>query len=163
GELYCTESQFIKLTEEMVALGLERPTSPRNIVAGMLGRKSQIHLSHYFNFFSFDVLSDERSLQFKTEMEKFAWLQKHGFRLPEPELLKGREEIEMYLDRVKQLMSEDEVQMDGAVFSYDDLAAHKDLGFTAHHPRYKMSFKWQGQTAVAKIDRIEWATSRLGV
>ena len=33
GELYCSESNFLRLAEEMQSLGLERPTSPRNIVA----------------------------------------------------------------------------------------------------------------------------------
>ena len=42
GELYCTTGQFAKLADAMAALELEAPTSPRNIVAGILGRKNRV-------------------------------------------------------------------------------------------------------------------------
>lgn len=160
GELYCSESNFLSLADEMQSLGLERPSSPRNIVAGILGRKVHGELARYFNFFAFDVIGLNG---FKTEMEKIAWLEQKGFRLPEPRLLKKPTDLEAYLDHVKQKMEEDEIGCDGAVFSYNDLATHEELGSTAHHPRYKLSFKWQGETARSKITKIEWATSRLGV
>jgi DNA ligase (NAD+) len=160
GELYCSESNFLSLAEEMQSLGLERPSSPRNIVAGILGRKVHGELARYFNFFAFDVIGLN---SFKSEMEKIAWLDKNGFRLPEPRLLKKTSDLEAYLDHVKQKMEEDEIGCDGAVFSYNDLATHEELGATAHHPRYKLSFKWQGETARSKISKIEWATSRLGI
>ena len=60
-------------------------------------------------------------------------------------------------------MDDGDVGLDGVVFSYDKTSLHEELGETAHHPRYKISFKWQGETAVSKIDQIIWATSRLGV
>jgi DNA ligase (NAD+) len=34
GEIYCTEENFLRLTDAMIELGLDRPVSPRNIVAG---------------------------------------------------------------------------------------------------------------------------------
>jgi DNA ligase (NAD+) len=160
GELYCSESNFLKLAEEMQSLGLERPTSPRNIVAGILGRKVHGELARYFNFFAFDVIGVD---SFRTEIDKMAWLEKQGFRLPEPKLLKKPRDMEAYLEHVRQRMEEDEIGCDGAVFSYNDLATHEELGATAHHPRYKLSFKWQGETARSRINRIEWATSRLGI
>lgn len=160
GELYCSESNFLRLAEEMESLGLERPSSPRNIVAGILGRKVHGELARYFNFFAFDVMG---IVGFTTELEKASWLAHKGYRMPEPRLLKSGHDIEDYLSHVRQLMEEDEIGCDGAVFSYNDLTTHEELGTTAHHPRYKLSFKWQGETARSKIDRIEWATSRLGI
>jgi DNA ligase (NAD+) len=163
GELYCTESQFIRLSETMVALGFERPTSPRNIVAGLLGRKANFELMRYVSFFAFDVVDYEEVLGFKTEMDKFAWLKDAGFVLPHPELLVSHEDVDAYLEKTKRLIEEDEVGLDGAVFSYNDLGLHAELGNTSHHPRYKMSFKWQGQTAQSTIKSVTWATSRLGI
>ena len=43
----------------MESKGLDRPTSPRNIVAGLLGRKSHVSLARYFNFLAFDVVDDD--------------------------------------------------------------------------------------------------------
>jgi DNA ligase (NAD+) len=163
GELYCTESQFLRLSERMLELGLERPTSPRNIVAGLLGRKTHVDLARYFNFFAFSVVDQSAGLGHKTETETIAWLEQQGFRLPHPRQLTGPDEIDEYLAYAKRLMEEDDVGIDGAVFSYDSYARQRALGNTSHHPRYKMSFKWQGQTAVSTIVEVMWATSRLGI
>lgn len=163
GELYCTDSQFIKLSDEFYAIGLDRPTSPRNIVAGLLGRKTHVDLARYFNFFGFSVIPYASTPKFKTEMDRFEWLKAAGFRLPEPQLIKDQTALTAYLEHVKTFMADGEVGIDGAVFSYDRLALHDELGHTSHHPRYKLSFKWQGQTAESTIQKIDWATSRLGI
>ena len=163
GELFCSESNFIRLAKEFSALGLEKPTSPRNIVAGLLGRKSHLYLARYFSFYAFDVISEDSDLQFNTEMDKFTWLEKTGFNLPGPALLKNISEVKEFLDEVKVIMNQGEVGLDGAVFSYNDLNLHTELGNTSHHPRFKMSFKWQGETAQSKVEEIIWSTSRLGI
>ncbi len=163
GEIYCTESQFIKLGAHMERLGLDRPTSPRNIVAGLLGRKTHGELTRYFNLFAFSVLEEHDSLAFKTETDQMAWLARQGFRLPFPKTLESEEDVLGYLDYVKELIQTDEVLIDGAVFSYDVLARQRALGNTSHHPRYKMSFKWQGETAESVVQRVHWDTSRLGI
>ena len=163
GELYCTDTNFIKLSDEFAALGLERPTSPRNIVAGLLGRKTHVELARYFNFFGFSVISYAGKPTFKTEMERFAWLKDAGFCLPEPQLVKNQKSLTAYLEHVKTFMADGEIGIDGAVFSYDRLSLHDELGNTSHHPRYKLSFKWQGQTAESTVEKIDWFTSRLGI
>ena len=163
GELYCSEHHFAELVEEMLDLGLERPSNPRNIVAGLLGRKSHVDLARFFNFLAFDVISDDGELNFASEMEKFNWLKKQGFSIPDPMLIKKDEDVHKYLDRVKDIMEGGEIGLDGVVFSYDNIQLHEELGHTSHHPRYKMSFKWPGQTAVSEIKEISWATSRLGI
>ncbi len=174
GEIGCTESQFAKLSHQMAELGLEKPSSPRNIVAGLLGRKTYFELARYFTFFAFGAFRKiptpvkettlaESIQDFSTEWEQFQWLQDQGFRVPDPELITNPQGINLYLEKTLKKIDEDEIPLDGAVFAYNDRALHRQLGNTAHHPRSKLSFKWQGQTAIAKVQRVEWATSRLGV
>src|SRR5690606_35023982 len=43
------------------------------------------------------------------------------------------------------------------------LKKHDELGFTAHHPRFKLAFKVQGESKITKIENIEWNISRNGV
>jgi len=163
GELYCSEHRFAELVDEMMSLGLERPTNPRNIVAGLLGRKVHVHLMRFFNFFAFDLHSDEQKLAFATEVEKFSWIESLGFRSPHAKLLKNHAAITKFLEEVKEHVAQGEIGLDGAVFSYNRITLHHELGTTAHHPRYKISFKWPGQSAKAKITTITWSTSRLGI
>ncbi|HYX39513.1 MAG TPA: NAD-dependent DNA ligase LigA [Oligoflexus sp.] len=162
GEVYCTTHQFAGLVQEMLDRGLERPNNPRNIVAGLLGRKVHVDLCRFFNFFAFEALGPGVE-KIPTETEKFDWLGQHGFHVPPHKILQTGEEISEYLGEVKRMMEEGEIAYDGAVFSYNRLSLHQQLGATGHHPRYKLSFKWQGQTAIAVIDEIVWATSRLGI
>lgn len=167
GELYCTETSFLQLAEEMVRRGLDRPSSPRNVVAGILGRKEHNDLATYFAFFAFDllVLEAETSLPelgVQTEVEKMKELARLGFALPGARLCSSEAEIEVFLQETQKQMQSGDVGIDGAVFTYNDLMEHTRLGMTAHHPRYRLSFKWQGATAHAEIWAIEWDTSRLG-
>ena len=163
GELYCSSERFFALSKEMVALNLPRPTSPRNIVAGMLGRKTHFNLSRFFNFLAFDVLFFDGKNPFKEEKEKFQWFEKKGFALPGPRSLKSQKEVLGYLEDVKNLMNEGEISLDGAVFSFSDLSLQEQMGHTSHHPRFKMSFKWQGETKVVEIKDFTFQTSRHGV
>lgn len=163
GELYCSDTSFLELAKKMSEKGLEKPTNPRNIVAGILGRKSHLDLATYFNFFAFDVLDESGSSPFESEVEKFKWLEEHGFLVPPYKKLKSEKEITAFLEEARIYMDEGDVGIDGVVFAYDEVALHKELGATAHHPRFKLSFKWAGETAQATIKEITWATSRLGI
>ena len=68
-----------------------------------------------------------------------------------------------YLESAQNIVEDDDIGMDGVVFTYNDIALQDELGATSHHPRYKMVFKWAGETAQAKIKEVKWATSRLGI
>lgn len=162
GEMYCSQEGFAKVHHEMLELGLEEPTNPRNIVAGILGRKKHIELARFFNFFAFEVLFAQGQGIAK-ESQKMVWLKKQGFTLPEYSLMHDFSQVLQFLEQAKEHMTEGDYGIDGAVFTFENLSIHADLGNTSHHPRYKMSFKWQGETAEVKINDITWATSRLGI
>ena len=163
GELFCRLASFGELSSEMVRLGLERPSNPRNIVAGILGRKTHGDLARFFDFCAFEVIPKDQKLRFSSEWQKIEWLKQAGFALPGPRLLSDESDVATYLEEVKDIMEGDDIMLDGAVFTYNDIDVHEDLGATSHHPRYRMSFKWQGETACACISRVIWATSRYGV
>jgi len=162
GELYCLEEEFPRLAEKMITLGLPEASSPRNIVAGILSRKNHIHLARYFNFFAFEVIFRGSSPFFKTEMNKISWLKGAGFSYPPYKLLLKENDIQDYLSALKEEIDSHSYGIDGAVFNFNDLTCHETLGETAHHPRYKISFKWQGETGKTKIQKIIWSTSRFG-
>ena len=173
GELYCTLGQFYELATEMEALGLPKPISPRNVVAGLLGRKEHRELVGYFNFMAYDLLYHDDGVLPATEMEKLDILKTLGFALPVPKLLTSPAKVEAYLQEVQHKMDtfdnlredspEGKIPLDGAVLSFNDLVYARELGNTSHHPRSRMAFKWQGETAVAKIIDIVWDTSRFGI
>lgn len=159
GEVYCVEKNFFILSDEMKELGLETPTSQRNIVAGLLGRKENIQLSRHLSFQAFDIISDEK---FEKEHEKLECLKKMGFTTPEYVIHKGTKNLTQRIEEAKDFMSGGDYLIDGLVFVYDNLKLHEELGETNHHPRYKIAFKFAGETKIAKINEIEWGVSRNG-
>lgn len=160
GELYTTEEHFFQLSEEMVSRGLEKPTSQRNIVAGFMGRKESIDLCRYINFMGFDVLGLD---EIKTEIEKEKILKDEGFNTPKVVLHKKQATIEEAIDGARQFMSEGDYQIDGLVFTYNDILKQNELGNTSHHPRFKMAFKFMGESKNTKIIDITWQVSRNGI
>ncbi|RPJ74515.1 MAG: hypothetical protein EHM20_10480, partial [Alphaproteobacteria bacterium] len=160
GELYCDEESFFMLSQEMTKIGLDKPTSQRNIVAGLMGRKDNLELCRYIKFMSFDYLSDER---LKHESEKFKILENHGFLIPEVEIHHTKKSLEDLIDRARHFMSEGDYQIDGLVFTFDKMSIHEELGETSHHPRYKMAFKFQGESKETILKEIIWSVSRNGI
>jgi DNA ligase (NAD+) len=160
GELYCDEESFFKLSNEMTSIGLEKPTSQRNIVAGLMGRKDNLELCRYIKFMAFDYLSDE---VLKHEEDKFKILSKFEFLIPDYEIHKTKSSLEDVIERARNFMSEGNYQIDGLVFTYNKMSLHEELGETSHHPRYKMAFKFQGESKTTTLNEIIWSVSRNGI
>ncbi len=159
GEVFCVETNFFHLSEEMKALELVAPTSQRNIVAGLLGRKENIQLCRHLSFKAFDILAD---VKFKKEHEKLDILKELGFVTPDYEIHKGTKTIATKIKEARDFMSGGDYLIDGLVLVYDDLKLHEELGETSHHPRFKIAFKFAGDTKVTSINEIEWGVSRNG-
>lgn len=165
GEIYCDDENFFHLGQEMEKRGLERPSNQRNIVAGLMGRKDNIDLCKFLNFKAFEVITE--SHMFKTEIQKHDFLLKEKFDVNEIELHKKnkalKKELQRRIDETQEFMIEGDYLIDGLVFSFNDLSLHEELGSTSHHPRYKMAFKFQGETKEAVIEKITWQVSRNGI
>lgn len=160
GELFCTEEEFIHLSQEMEKRGLEKPTSQRNIVAGLLGRKENIDLCAWLSFQAFGLIADHG--MFELESQKLKKLQDLGFETPDYFINKTEKDIEERLDETKNFMSEGDYLLDGLVFTFNDLHLHEEFGETSHHPRYKMAFKFQGEAKTTTLNNITWQVSRNG-
>lgn len=161
GELYCTEENFNILAKEMVELGLDRPTNQRNIVAGLIGRKENIFLSRHLSFMAFDIIFEEKTLN--KESEKFELLINEKFETPDFQLHKDDKSIEASIKEAQEFMSNGNYQIDGLVYSINSLEKQDQLGETSHHPRYKIAYKFEGESKNTKVERIEWSVSRNGI
>lgn len=159
GEIFCRARSFHAIAVEMEGLKLEKPTSQRNIVAGLLGRKEHITLSRHLSFQAFDIIGSKE----KTEEGKLRELQKLGFEVPEYVVHKDAKSIEKRIQSAKDFMADGDYLIDGLVFVLNDLRLHEELGETSHHPRYKLAFKFPGATKNTKIAGITWQVSRNGV
>ena len=160
GELFIREVDFFHLSQEMEKIDLEKPTSQRNIVAGLISRKENIELCRYIEFMAFDLIESE--LQ-KDEITKFKKLTNEGFGIPELDIIHNEKELKNNIESTKVFLSEGDYQIDGVVYTYNNNQLHEELGATAHHPRFKMAFKFEGESKKTKIENIVWSVSRNGI
>ena len=159
GEIFCRQGAFHDIAEGMALKKLEKPTSQRNIVAGLLGRKDHFTFVEHLSFQAFDVLGSECH----SEVEKLTLLERQGFEVPEFVLHQDAQGISKRIEKARDVMGSGDYLIDGLVFVLNDLRLHEELGETSHHPRYKLAFKFQGATKVTKINSITWQVSRNGV
>jgi DNA ligase (NAD+) len=85
----------------MVSQGLEKPTSQRNIVAGLMGRKENLELCRFLHFQAYDFITEGKKI--KKEMEKFQILKQSGFEIPDVELHKDFSSIEAAIEKAKRI------------------------------------------------------------
>lgn len=133
--------------------------NPRNLAAGALKQKEQEKSKAYgLQFFPYDI----RGTKAKTEEEKFKILHECGFQMMPWRLVANDEHAtNIYYELLEQRLTLD-YEIDGVVFRANELSDQIRLGETAHHPRYAIAFKFQGESAQTKLVDVQWSVSRSG-
>lgn len=162
GEVCITRDDFEKLAGEMKRRGLGRPSSIRNIVAGLLHRKDNLDLCRYLEYFAYEVFCDE--LDIPTEMDKFRLLTEEGFGVPRYRRITTGDELFESIAEYSARTADGgyDYLTDGLVLSVDDVRAQIDRGFTAHHPKGKLAFKFKSGVATTTVRDIEVNLGRTG-
>ena len=145
----------------MDELGLDRPSSQRNIVAGLISRKDHLELCRHIKFASFDCLIPQSP--FKKEEEKYRAMKCYGFHSLDFKVHREFKSLSLAIGEAQNFMAEGHYQIDGIVITLNDCHLHRELGSTAHHPRFKIAFKFQGESKETTIKEISWSISRNGI
>jgi DNA ligase (NAD+) len=74
----------------------------------------------------------------------------------------GFDELEGYLDESRRERSKLPYDIDGLVVKVNELAVREALGFTGHHPRWALAFKFEAPEAESVVERIEVQVGRTG-
>jgi len=149
GEVYMRRSVF----REKYA---ERFPNPRNLTAGTLKQKESNRAQLLdLSFFAYDLVGGGVA----SEEEKRELLARLGFIPVDSQLAKAREVPGLYEEALAQRDAWD-FDADGLVVRLNDLGLQGILGVTAHHPRYAIAFKFQGDTGITTLAEVEWSVSR---
>ncbi len=133
-------------------------SSPRNLTAGALKLKDPQRTAGYeCRFFGYDVVGKT----FDTEIEKFAYFQEVGFEVVEHRLV-SHEQLQSSFDELVERRSELGYETDGVVYKVNQSVEHARMGSTAHHPRFAIAYKFQGESGTSYLREIEWSISRTG-
>ena len=153
GEVFMLLSRFQQHFAEDFA-------NPRNLAAGALKQKDpQKTRDAGLSFFPYGAMH----LKQDSEQAKVTLLGKMGFR-EIPALLVGKSEelTEGYWHFARQRAALD-YETDGVVIRADAVSEQARLGETAHHPKWAIAYKFQGESAQSSLVEVIWSLGRTGV
>ena len=162
GEAVISYSDFVKINEEIEDVDAKYK-NPRNLCSGSVRQlNNEITAARHVNFYAFSLVKAE-GVDFKnSRKEQFAWMQKQGFCVVEHRIVTG-EDVPEVVEWFARRIQEYDIQSDGLVVVYDDIAYGQSLGTTAKFPRDSIAFKWKDEIRNTHLLEIEWSPSRTGL
>ncbi len=152
GEVYMSVSRFKKVYAADKA-------NPRNLAAGALKTKDPAESAAYgLSFFAYDLQGSTVA----SEKEKHHALKAMGFPVMPLEVIDDHKTLPAVFRSFVDICKGMDVETDGVVMKADLLAEQERLGATAHHPRYALAYKFQGESAQTVVVGIEWGVARTG-
>lgn len=148
GEVFLPKDRFEEVNRKM-----ELPyANPRNLAAGTLRRvKSSEVAAVPLEILVYEGFFEEPMASHREVRDRLGRL---GFPLsPNFRVFGGG--VEEWITEITGRRSGLPYEIDGLVFKVNDLALRERLGYTGHHPRWAMAFKFespQGESTVIKID-----------
>lgn len=150
GEIYMPLSVFKKFEGTFA--------NPRNLTAGAIKQKTPSKTGEYhLAFFAYDLLH----ASCKSEEEKRKRLCKEGFAVVEGKVL-GKEEMQKVFEGFFGRRLKADFETDGVVYKVNAVSEQERLGATAHHPRYAIAYKFQGDAGETILREVLWSVSRTG-
>ena len=151
GEVFMPLSVFSRYRGEFA--------NPRNLAAGAVKQKDPKRTADYsLSFFAYDLLGADAA----SEEEKYRMLEEMGFSVVEWKLL-SKDEMQGGFEEFLSKRASYDFETDGVVFKANLVAEQRRLGATAHHPRYAIAYKFQGDSGTTTLLDVEWSVARTGV
>ncbi len=133
-------------------------SSPRNLTAGALKQKDPAKTAHYeIRFFGYDVIGRE----FESESAKLQYMKSLGF-TPVDHLVVPHSDLQQAFDALEEERRSLDYDTDGVVYKANAVEEQRRMGFTAHHPRYAIAYKFQADTGQSTLREVIWSVSRTG-
>ncbi|MFO7731450.1 MAG: NAD-dependent DNA ligase LigA [Spirochaetia bacterium] len=175
GEIYLPKDRFEELNRKM-----ETPyANPRNLAAGSLRRIKSSEVARIpLNMFAYEAAFPQQELSHIEVLEKLTALQ---FRVSRrigvfsnrldtvdmearcPEWSFGKiDELPQYIEQAASERDALEYEIDGLVVKVNELQVREELGYTGHHPRWAIAYKFESPQGTTNIKTIEVQVGRTG-
>ena len=171
GEVYMPIPAFEELNRRQEAAGAKVFVNPRNSAAGSLRQKdASVTASRELSFWSYQVgdLEPAPGEALPVELtgshsDTLAWLGRAGFPVnPEVRVVQGLEEALERCRYWEEHRHDLDYEIDGVVIKVDDLALRRQLGSTAHAPRWAIAYKFPPEERTTRLNDIAVSIGRTG-
>ncbi|AHC14513.1 NAD-dependent DNA ligase LigA [Salinispira pacifica] len=166
GEVYMTVSDFQAISGE------GEYANPRNFASGTLRRiKSRDVARVPLRFFAYEPYGESFGDSHEDNLRQLKELglvvNPHQTRIPvdgedEDSLARAITEIEKYLDMSTRRRGDLDYEIDGMVLKIDEIPFREELGYTGHHPRWAIAYKFESPRGVTTVNSIDVQVGRTG-
>ena len=172
GEVVIELGVFDRMNEARETEGLKVFQNSRNTASGSLRMKDPEEVSKrnleafiYQIGYAADVHGNELlGEKLLSHFENIDMLHALGFQTPQEEktLVSSIEEVSEFVKEWEEKRDGYNYEIDGMVVKVNDLRLQNSLGFTAHHPRWAIAFKFKARQATTQLLNIEYQVGRTG-
>ncbi|MDZ4706801.1 MAG: NAD-dependent DNA ligase LigA [Saprospiraceae bacterium] len=170
GEALIRKDNFKKINHTRQEEGLALFANPRNAATGGLRTKdSQETARRGIEAVIYQVgyLEDLRGKEFNkyhSHIEGIRELESMGFKVPTVEfkLCHGIREVIEFCHLWQQQRDDFYFEIDGMVVKLNDIAQQEICGYTSHHPRWAIAFKFKAKQATTRLLNVEYQVGKIG-
>ena len=163
GEIYMSKDTLKKLNEDRKKKGQPLLQNCRNAAAGSIRQlDSKIAASRNLNCWIYHLPNPE-DYGIKTHWEALEFMKELGFRTnPNNLFVTDVNGILSYIEAKGKDRPNLEYDIDGVVVKLNDIADQRKLGFTAHHPKWAIAYKFPAEEVLTKLKDIIFTVGRTG-
>ncbi|HOY20123.1 MAG TPA: NAD-dependent DNA ligase LigA [Haliscomenobacter sp.] len=171
GEVLIRKDVFEKMNAKRAAEGITLFANARNTATGGLRIKDPKEVAKrgleafiYTLGYATDQAGNNMLNQFATHLESLELLEKLGFKVPvqERKLCNNIHEVIDFCNYWQQQREGYAYEIDGMVAKVNSRELQERSGFTSHHPRWAIAFKFQAKQATSKLLNVEYQVGKIG-
>lgn len=171
GEVLIRKDVFQKINDERLKKGLSLFANPRNTATGGLRMKDPTEVANrgleafVYQIGSATTTDGENALtKLTTHDQGIELLGQLGFKVPveERKVCKNIKEVSEFCKEWENKRENYPYEIDGMVVKVNSLALQEQCGFTSHHPRWAIAYKFKAKQASTQLLDVEYQVGKTG-
>lgn len=173
GEVLIRKDIFDKINKERGKKGLSLFANARNTASGGLRMKDPADVAKrgleaflYTLGYATDEAGENRLSNFNTHKESLDMLTDLGFKVPregiERKLCKNIQEAIDFCMAWQEKREDYPYEIDGMVVKVNERELQERSGYTSHHPRWAIAFKFKAKQATTKLLHVDYQVGKIG-
>ncbi len=171
GEAVIAKERFKAINKYREEEGLSLLANPRNSATGGLRTKDpsetarrQLDAFIFQLGYAVDQNGNDVLGKIKSHHDAIDFLGDIGFKVSrgEKKLCKGIDEVIKQCNHWAEIRDDFAYEIDGMVIKVDDFELQAKCGYTSHHPRWAIAYKFQAKQATTKLLDIEYQIGKIG-
>ncbi len=171
GEAVIRKDRFEEMNKERAKAGQQLFANPRNTATGGLRTKDpketavrNIEAFVYQLGYAVDQDGNDKMGQFESHDAGIELLGNLGFKIPtkERKVCKTIKEVSDFCAKWEREREDYEYEIDGMVIKVNDLVLQERCGYTSHHPRWAIAYKFKAKQATSKLVNVDFQIGKIG-